>query len=123
MPLEIFYSYAHVDADEALRNEMEKHLSLLKRSGYIVSWHDRRIGAGDDWRAQIDAHARSAHIILLLISSDFVASDYCYDVEMALALERHAGMRRLSFPLFCVLSIGRVHRSRICRHFRAKPKR
>jgi hypothetical protein len=99
MALEIFYSYAHVDADEVLRNELEKHLSLLRRSGYIVSWHDRRIGAGDEWRAQIDAHARSAHIILLLISSDFVASDYCYDVEMALALERHARHEAIVIPI------------------------
>jgi hypothetical protein len=99
MPLEIFYSYAHVGADEELRNELEKHLSLLKRNGYIKSWHDRRIGAGDEWRSQIDAHARSAHIILLLISSDFVASDYCYDVEMALALERHARHEAIVIPI------------------------
>jgi hypothetical protein len=99
MPLEVFYSYAHVEADEGLRNELEKHLSLLKRSGHIVSWHDRRIGAGDEWRAQIDAHARSAQIILLLISSDFVASDYCYDVEMSLALERHARHEAIVIPI------------------------
>ena len=58
MPLELFYSYAH--EDEALRLELEKHLIMLRRSGLIVAWHDRRIGAGDEWRDQIDAHARSA---------------------------------------------------------------
>ncbi len=54
-----------------------------------MGWHDRGIGAGDEWKAQIDDHLRSAHIILLLISSDFLTSDYCYDIEMKLALERH----------------------------------
>jgi len=97
MPLEVFYSYAH--EDEALRDEVEKHLSLLKRNGLIVGWHDRGIGAGDEWRDQIDAHARSAHIILLLISPDFLASDYCYDVEMKLALERHARREARVVPI------------------------
>ena len=97
MPLEVFYSYAH--EDEASRDELEKHLSLLKRSGLIVGWHDRRISAGDEWRDQIDAHARSAQIILLLISPDFLASDYCYDVEMKLALERHARHEARVIPI------------------------
>ena len=73
MSVELFYSYAH--EDESFRDEIEKHLSILKRNGLIVAWHDRRIGAGDEWRDQIDAHARSAGIILLLISPDFLASD------------------------------------------------
>lgn len=97
MPLEVFYSYAH--EDEALRDALEKHLSLLRRSGHVVSWHDRCIGAGDEWREEIDAHARSAQIILLLISPDFVASDYCYDVEMKLALERHARHDAIVIPI------------------------
>ena len=39
--IEVFYSYAH--RDEALRTELDKHLSLLKRQGVIAGWHDRRI--------------------------------------------------------------------------------
>ena len=97
MALEVFYSYSH--KDEALRDELEKHLALLKRQGLITNWHDRRIGAGDEWRDQIDAHARSAQIILLLISADFLASDYCYDVEMKLALERHAAHEAVVIPI------------------------
>ena len=86
-PIEIFYSYAH--EDEILRNELEKHLKLLKREGVISNWHDRQIGAGTEWANQIDAHLESARIILLLISADFIASDYCWDVEMKRAMERH----------------------------------
>lgn len=85
--LEIFYSYAH--EDEKLREELEKHLSVLKRQGVITGWHDRKISAGQEWKGQIDAHLNSAQIILLLVSADFLASDYCYDVEMKRALERH----------------------------------
>src|SRR5215467_13617464 len=97
MSVELFYSYAH--ADESFRDEIEKHLSILKRNGLIVAWHDRRIGAGDEWRDQIDAHARSAGIILLLISPDFLASDYCYNIEMKLALERHSAGAAVVVPI------------------------
>src|SRR5215472_12990005 len=97
MSLEVFYSYSH--HDEELRDALEKHLSILKRNGQIVGWHDRRIGAGDEWRNQIDEHVRSAHIILLLISSDFLASDYCYDIEMKLALERHQRGKAIVIPI------------------------
>lgn len=92
--VEIFYAYSHKDA--VLRDELAKHLSLLKRQGIIHEWHDRRIGAGTDWEGQISEHLNSAHIILLLISSDFLASDYCYDVEVKTAMERHdAGEARV----------------------------
>lgn len=86
-PLTVFYSYAH--KDEKLRDRLEKHLSILKREGVIANWHDRRISAGREWEGAIDEHLRSAEIVLLLVSADFLASDYCYDVEMKLALERH----------------------------------
>lgn len=82
----LFYSYAH--KDESLRNELETHLKLLQRLGHVTVWHDRKIEAGDDWRQRIDDNLESADIILLLVSADFIASDYCYQKEMARALER-----------------------------------
>jgi hypothetical protein len=97
MPLEVFYSYSH--EDEKLRDRLEKQLALLKRTGLIVSWHDRRIDAGQEWSKQIDAHVRSAHIILLLISADFIASDYCCAVEMQIALERHGKHEAVVIPV------------------------
>jgi hypothetical protein len=84
---EIFYCYAH--EDEELRNKLEKHLSALKRQGLISAWHDQVIQAGKEWRSEIDTHLNTAHIILLLISPDFIHSDYCWGVEMRRALERH----------------------------------
>jgi hypothetical protein len=86
-PIEIFYSYSH--RDEELRDELEKHLTILKRQGVIQGWHDRRIGAGKEWEGEINTHLNTADVILLLISADFLASDYCYDVETRRAMERH----------------------------------
>lgn len=83
----LVFSYAH--ADEQLRDELEKHLTPLKRMGRITTWHDRRIIAGEEFDAQIDQNFESADIVLLLVSPDFIASDYCYQVEMTNAIERH----------------------------------
>ena len=85
--IEVFYSYAH--EDEELVKTLRKHLSILKRQGVIRDWYDREITAGTDWKGQLDQHLNSAGVILLLVSAAFLASDYCYDVEMTRALERH----------------------------------
>jgi hypothetical protein len=84
----VFFSYSH--RDESLRDELEKHLSILKRQGFIETWHDRRIGAGKEFAHEISQNLESADVILLLVSSDFLASDYCYDIEMKRAMARHA---------------------------------
>ncbi|MDQ3917929.1 MAG: tetratricopeptide repeat protein [Acidobacteriota bacterium] len=92
--VEVFYSYSH--KDEKLRDTLEEHLALLKRQGVISQWHDRGIGAGREWAGEIDEHLKSADIVLLLVSSSFIASDYCYGVELQLAMERHeAGAARI----------------------------
>ncbi len=96
-PIEVFYSYAH--ADEKLRNELEKHLALLKQRGYISEWHDRRVLAGREWERDIDEHLNTARIILLLVSADFLASDYCYGIEMKRALERHEAGEAIVIPI------------------------
>ena len=92
--IEVFFSYSH--RDEALRDELITHLSGLKRQKVIQAWHDRQITAGKEWAEEIDSHFNAAQIILLLISSDFIASDYCYAIEMEQALKRHdAGEARV----------------------------
>lgn len=83
----VFFSYSH--ADEALRDQIQKQLSLLQRQGVVQVWHDRRIGAGEDFADAIDQHVEQDDIILLLVSADFLASDYCYEKEMLRAMERH----------------------------------
>jgi TIR domain len=85
--IKVFFAYAH--EDEKLRNQLEKQLSLLKWQGLITCWHDRRIGAGIDWVSEVNTHLNTASIILLLVSPDFLASDYCFSIEVKRAMERH----------------------------------
>lgn len=93
-PLKIFISYSH--RDENRRKELETHLKLLQRQGIITTWNYRLIGPGQEWKEHISSNLEQADIILLLVSPDFVASDYCWDKELARALERHeAGTARL----------------------------
>lgn len=86
-PVRLFYIYSH--KDKALRDELETHLKLLQRIGTIESWHDRKIDIGDDWKRNVDENLAQADIILLLLSPDFIVSDYCFDYEMNQALERY----------------------------------
>jgi internalin A len=93
----VFYSYCH--KDESLRNELEVSLKILERTGVIDSWHDRKIMAGEEWEDEIDEHLEAADIVLLLVSADFVASNYCYDVEMVRAMERHEAGEACVIPV------------------------
>jgi internalin A len=86
-PLHIFYSYSHKDEDH--QAELEIHLTLLKRKGLLETWSDRKITPGQEWAGEIDKALERADIILFLISADFIASNYCFDIEMKRALERH----------------------------------
>src|SRR3989442_945511 len=83
----VFFSYAK--ADKTVRDQLAKHLSQLKRNGLIEEWSDQQIPPGADRAQATDQALRSAHIILLLISADFLASDDCYHIAMSQALERH----------------------------------
>lgn len=96
-PIEVFLSYSH--RDERLRVKLENHLKILERQGLISGWHDRRITAGSEWAGKIDEHLNTAHVILLLVSDEFLASDYCYDIEMKRALERHENREARVIPI------------------------
>lgn len=85
--IRIFFSYSH--QDEVMRNELEVHLAVLKREGTVDTWYDRRITAGNDFAGVIDENIEVANIILLLVSPYFLASDYCHDIELKRALEKH----------------------------------
>ncbi len=86
-PLKVFCSYSH--NDEPLKDELAKHLTMLERQGVISTWHDRKIPPGREWDQQINENLNTADIILLLVSSDFIYSKYCWDVEVTKAIERH----------------------------------
>ena len=96
-PLEVFFSYAH--EDEELKNKLDNHLALLRHQDLIKQWNDRMMEGGVDWANEIDEHINSAQVILLLISDAFMASKYCYGVEMKRALERHENEEARVIPI------------------------
>lgn len=85
--LTVVISYSH--KDEELRDELEAHLSVLRRLNIVETWHDRKLVPGQGWDPRIKEMIYAADVILLLLSADFFNSDYCYDEEMRIALERH----------------------------------
>ncbi len=95
--VELFYSYAH--SDEPLCKELQKHLTALKRAGLICDWYDRKIEPGSEWAAKIQEAMERAGVILLLISADFLASQYISEVELPFALARHKSGRATVIPV------------------------
>ncbi len=95
--MQAFISYSHRD-DEAL-DRLHTHLSMLQREGTIRTWVDRDILAGDDLDSSISAQLESSDLFLVLVSPDFLASDYCYEREMTRALERHDASEARVVPI------------------------
>lgn len=87
MSVQIFFCYAR--EDEPLLNKLKTHLRPLQRQGLIDVWHDREISVGTAWERKIDGQLSTAEVILLLVSPDSLASDYCYSKEMQRAIEWH----------------------------------
>ena len=96
--LKVFLSYSH--ADEPLKEQLDKHLSALKQSGKINTWHDRLIPSGGEWDDEIKTELATADIVLLLISADFIASDYIRNVEIKNAMARHEQGEAKVIPIF-----------------------
>jgi formylglycine-generating enzyme required for sulfatase activity len=96
-PLKVFCSYSH--NDEPLKDELAKHLTMLERQGITSTWHDRKIPPGKEWDQQINENLNTADIILLLVSSDFIFSKYCWDVEVTKAIERHEAGEACVIPI------------------------
>jgi hypothetical protein len=86
-PVSIFFSYAH--ADDESRDQLRKQLRPWEREKQIVCWCDRQIPPGSEWKSAIDERLDSADIILLLVSADFMDSDFCMEIEYPRAMERH----------------------------------
>jgi Ca-activated chloride channel homolog len=97
MSVKIFCCYAR--EDEAALKDLRKHLRSLEFQGLISTWYDGEISAGAEWEQEIRTHLEEAQIILLLVSSDFIASDYCYNKEMKQAMERHEQKKARVIPI------------------------
>ncbi len=97
--LRVFFSYSH--KDELYRDELEKHFTMLKRNGRIETWHDRKIIAGDNWNTVIKQQLEAADIVLLMISADFLYSDYIWEQELGIIRERHKNVDGIKVvPIF-----------------------
>lgn len=83
----LFIFYAR--RDKSFKNELVTHLAGMRRKGIIADWNDRQILPGQDWDQEIKARLENSQIVLFLISSDFLNSDYIHDVEIARIMEKH----------------------------------
>src|SRR6266446_6459746 len=97
MSAKIFFCYTH--EDEPLLNKLKTHLKSLQRLGLIRVWYDREISPGAEWEQEINKHLFTAQVVLLLVSPDFIASDYCYGTEMKRAIELHELGRTYVIPI------------------------
>lgn len=93
----MFVSYSH--RDSSFVDELRSHISLLQRQGLIEVWHDSEITAGEEWSKVIDEQLETADIILLLVSSSFLSSDFCWSVELKRAMQRHAAKEAIVIPV------------------------
>ncbi|HEU5382889.1 MAG TPA: tetratricopeptide repeat protein, partial [Ktedonobacteraceae bacterium] len=96
-PIEVFYASA--EADTLLLEQLERHLSILRHEGQITTWHRRQTVAGSDWQEELDQHLNTASLILLLISPDFLASNYQHGVELQRAMQRHNANEACVIPI------------------------
>ena len=97
VPISVFYSYSH--KDKAYRDKLKTHLSLMRRQGLISEWHDQDIIPGQEWDDEINKHLKTADVILLLVSSDFLDSEYCSTLEMELAIQRYEAGEAYIIPI------------------------
>lgn len=97
MTKKVFISYSH--KDESYKEALDEHLAMLKRSGIISAWNDRKIVPGSDWTNEISIHLEESTLILFLVSPSFLASDYCFDVEAKRAMEMHRSGRAQLIPI------------------------
>lgn len=108
----VFISYAHEDKD--LQQRLRSHLATLRRSEKISDWSDQELLPGEAWEDKIVGKLRSADIILLLVSNDFINSDFIWENELPIALERHKRGEAIVVPVilrpcqWMELPIGRL---------------
>lgn len=95
--LKIFISYSH--KDEIYLEKLQTHLSPLIRNKLISIWHDRKIVPGSNWTNEINNELEKSDLILFLISADFIASDYCFGVEVKRALQKDKNKESVVIPI------------------------
>jgi TIR domain len=95
----VLLCYARDPEDEGMARELKKHLSILTHDGTIEVWDYGSISPGTDWQQQMSTYLADAQMILLLISSSFIASRYYYAEVMRKAIERHERKQARIIPV------------------------
>ncbi|HWP56247.1 MAG TPA: toll/interleukin-1 receptor domain-containing protein, partial [Pyrinomonadaceae bacterium] len=93
----VFISYSH--KDEEWKNRFLPQLRALEQAGRITVWDDRKIDGGDRWYPEIKAAMEQAVIAVCLISSDFLASDFCVKEEVPFLLQRRERDGMIFIPM------------------------
>ncbi len=86
-PLRLLISFS--PKDQELKDQLVQHLQVLVRFAGVDLWTADQIRAGENWRERLDEALGKADVALLLISSNFLASDLLQDVEVAKLFARH----------------------------------
>jgi hypothetical protein len=108
---QVFVSYSH--SNKRWLERLQVHLKPLVRAGGIDLWDDTHIGVGTDWKADIKKSLATAQVAIVLVSAEFLASDFIHDVELPVLLEgaRRRGTRILpvilSHCLYAESELGR----------------
>src|SRR5215469_3632365 len=88
--VKVYYCYAKgAKEDEDLRDQLTAHLTPLRRARKLTIWFDVQIQAGSDWKLEVEKQLKEADLILLLVSADFIQSDYCYNLQLTQALNHY----------------------------------
>jgi internalin A len=97
IPVKAFISYSHKD-NEYLQS-LKNALMPLVRLNKLQLWDDHAIDAGEEWRVKIFKELAEADIVICLVSSDFIASDFCYKQEFETALQGHFENKKAVVPV------------------------
>jgi predicted nucleotide-binding protein len=111
----VFISYSH--SDRLFLDRLLLHLKPLEREGLIEVWVDTRLRAGDKWRQEIEEALNHATVALLLVSADFLASDFITNNELPPILRKAEEKGTKVIPL--ILKPCRFTRDGNLRHFQS----
>ena len=111
----LFLSYSHSDREYVDR--LRVHLKPLEKDGLIDLWVDSRLRAGDRWKKEIERALGRATVAILLVSADFLASDFITDNELPPLLKNAEEKGTRILPL--IVKPCRFARDKNLRHFQS----